>query len=284
MTKPHASITAIGPLAAQALEKNGKGRVSALFPSVFYANLPGGLVAITSALTAPGPLNLTTNHKVPNWPKTGLKVGTSVHVFNGILHIAGLAPIDTRDAKPWLQPQSPAPDPHSLQSALTRLEAQKLTPPREGYGTTLTTRPATETATENGLASALHGDLSNLAWAHHLIGRGPGLTPAGDDFLGGAMIALHCLGRAETAQTLWAGIEQLVRQNTNPISCALLAAAARGMGSAPLHQALTATLTGKNLAPALAELNRIGHSSGWDAFAGAVLTFRAALAPRKAAA
>src|SRR5690606_7063751 len=39
-----------------------------------------------------------------------------------------------------------------------------------------------------------------------LIGLGPGLTPSGDDLLGGVLIALHALGRPDATERLsaWA--------------------------------------------------------------------------------
>ena len=95
------------------------------------------------------------------------------------------------------------------------------------------------------------------------------------------MIALNALGRHDTATRLWQTLKPRAETHTNAISRAFLAAAARGMGSEPLHHALNAYRTGKNLAPALASLNTIGHSSGWDAFAGVVLAARATLATRE---
>ncbi len=271
-------------MAAKTFETDGTGRIIAVFASTFYAEMPAGLIAITDAKTPLGPINLATDRTAPSWSKTGLKVGKSAHLFNGILHIGGLPAIDTTRAKPWQPPRLQRQDHSTLQTALTRLDAQTLDPPGEGYGTTLIApAKAGTTAMHSGLSRTIRGDLTNLDWARHLLGRGPGLTPAGDDFLGGAMIALHALGLGNIACTLWSRLAPDAEQRTNRISRSLLSAAAQGMGNDSLHHALNAVLTGKNLAPALAELNRIGHSSGWDAFAGAILTFRAALAPAEAA-
>lgn len=273
-----------GPLAKETLKTGGKGTILAVFPSVFYADLPGGLIAITAPQIPPGPVNLTTDWTVQDWRKTGLTVGTSAHVSKGFLRVGGLPPIDLQETETWHPPQIILPNQNTLQSALTRLAAQMPPPPSEGYGTALLSPPPEITAAQSGLTRALNSDLSNLNWARTLLGRGPGLTPSGDDLLGGAMIALHLLGHDETARTLWAVLAPLAAQNTNRISRALLSAAAKGMGNAPLHRAINALFAPENPRQALAGLDHIGHSSGWDAFAGAVLTFRAAIAPAKAAA
>jgi hypothetical protein len=114
----------------------------------------------------------------------------------------------------------------------------------------------------------------------NLLGLGPGLTPSGDDLLGGALIALRAAGRADAAQDLDWEIASEAAGATTPLSCAFLRAAAEGMGCAPLHSAIAALL--ENDAEALAghvmELGRIGHTSGWDALAGVVLALQAAAA------
>jgi hypothetical protein len=101
-----------------------------------------------------------------------------------------------------------------------------------------------------------------------LIGLGPGLTPAGDDALGGAAIALRAIGRTEQADSLAVWLEAAAPSATGEIAWAHLRAAARGEGSAALHAALGALAQGAM--PDLAAIDAIGHSSGWDALAGAV--------------
>lgn len=107
-----------------------------------------------------------------------------------------------------------------------------------------------------------------------LIGLGPGLTPAGDDFVGGAMIALRVYGRtagttaghAALADRIAAWALPLARSNTNRISRAHLECAAAGEGHEALHD-LLCTFEEKHLQ----RLARIGHTSGLDAAAGALL-------------
>ena len=102
-----------------------------------------------------------------------------------------------------------------------------------------------------------------------LIGLGPGLTPAGDDFVGGAMIALRASGDVATADRIAAWALPLAAERTSRISRAHLACAAQGEG----HEALHDWLNGFG-DDAYRRLERIGHTSGLDAAAGAALALR----------
>ena len=110
-----------------------------------------------------------------------------------------------------------------------------------------------------------------------LIGLGPGLTPAGDDFAGGAMIALRAFGHARHADRIAAWALPLAKRRTNRISRAHLECAAAGQGHEALHRLLAALGRGDAvLASAVQALDRVGHSSGRDAAAGALLSLAAA--------
>lgn len=105
-----------------------------------------------------------------------------------------------------------------------------------------------------------------------LIGLGPGLTPAGDDFVGGAMIALRAFGGGMLADRIAGWALPLAEANTNRISRAHLRCAAMGEGHEALHDLLSALSRGEPaIARALDALDRVGHSSGRDAAAGALL-------------
>lgn len=103
-----------------------------------------------------------------------------------------------------------------------------------------------------------------------LIGLGPGLTPAGDDFIGGALLALHALGRTRLAERLGSWVLAESPGRTGVVSHAHLRAAARGMGAEPIHRALHSLLTpsAPGLDPALDDAAAIGHGSGLDTLAG----------------
>jgi hypothetical protein len=109
-----------------------------------------------------------------------------------------------------------------------------------------------------------------------LVGLGPGLTPSGDDFLGGLLFAAHSLktaypqalsGEEEPVMDLihWASTQ------THPISHTILRDHAFGHGPKPLHDLVASLLNGSGLSRALEGAKRliaIGETSGWDILAG----------------
>jgi hypothetical protein len=103
-----------------------------------------------------------------------------------------------------------------------------------------------------------------------LVGLGPGLTPSGDDFLAGALVALHGLGASGLAARLAVPILACAERGTNEISRAHLATAAGGEGTAALHGLLTSLCTPgtPGMRDWVSAIETIGHSSGWDAVAG----------------
>ena len=108
-----------------------------------------------------------------------------------------------------------------------------------------------------------------------LLGLGGGLTPSGDDFVGGALFARHVLAGAGAADASgWRRVADTVRDaapaRTHPISAALLGDLASGRGHAPLHDLMAALAAddGARARDAAARLVRLGHSSGWDILTG----------------
>jgi hypothetical protein len=124
--------------------------------------------------------------------------------------------------------------------------------------------------------ACLSGDATTaVAAAEALLGLGPGLTPSGDDFLGGAFFARRALTASarDDGWTRAAGaVVERARARTHAISAALLSDMIEGHGHAPLHDLAGALAEGPPAAgAALAaahRLGRIGHSSGWDMLTG----------------
>jgi len=112
-----------------------------------------------------------------------------------------------------------------------------------------------------------------------LIGLGPGLTPSGDDFLGGVLIALSLVQRRDIAALLYADLCPRLLARTGPISRTHLAAASAGQGLETLHLAINSVIEGnvEMIPDRLRHVDRIGCSSGWDALAGAYVVLRACL-------
>jgi uncharacterized protein DUF2877 len=105
------------------------------------------------------------------------------------------------------------------------------------------------------LLAALHsGDVA--AWRRAtlaLLGRGPGLTPEGDDLLAGV-----CIAAATSGDPL--ALPPGARALTTPLSATLLELAAAGAGPMPVHALLD--LTSERWGAPLRELEGLGASSG----------------------
>jgi len=86
-----------------------------------------------------------------------------------------------------------------------------------------------------------------------LIGRGPGLTPEGDDVVAGMAAVLASASRHDEVAAL---LGRDLRRRTTSLSATLLELAARGMGPEPRQ----AVLAGG--ASALPRLLALGHTSG----------------------
>ena len=114
---------------------------------------------------------------------------------------------------------------------------------------------------------------------HALLGLGPGLTPSGDDYLGGALVALRTLGEDARADALWRSVRSRAGGRTHAISLAHLAAAAEGEAHEALHGCLYELFAPRaaRWEAALARLDKVGQCSGWDGLAGAVAVARSAL-------
>jgi hypothetical protein len=111
-----------------------------------------------------------------------------------------------------------------------------------------------------------------VAGAQRLAGLGPGLTPAGDDFLLGALLAAWAGLFGPGAQDLAPAIAEAVAPLTTTLSAAYVRAAGRGECSACWHGLFAAARAGRDAAlrHAVRAVLAVGHSSGADAMAGFV--------------
>jgi hypothetical protein len=138
-------------------------------------------------------------------------------------------------------------------------------------------------ADSSTLAEVLHAhdDAGLGAAATALLGRGPGLTPAGDDVLAGILATLRVLGPsrptavatrlAATADALAAAVIGVAPQRTTALSAQLLEHADRGAVALPVADVLRAIAGRGGLVAAAARLARVGHTSGSDLLTGIAL-------------
>ncbi|MGE0849855.1 MAG: DUF2877 domain-containing protein [Hyphomicrobiaceae bacterium] len=184
----------------------------------------------------------------PPWPRSGERT-VLMHALDDLEHLAcEEAPVDGIARIVLGLASLPA-------SALTRVAGPRVARLREWVSARLT-RPAHEPAPVD------------------LLGLGPGLTPSGDDLLCGALVALHAIGEVDAARDLRAAIAPAAPLATTPLSAAFLRAAAEGHSSEALHRAIIALLEHQSVARYVKVVAGIGHTSGWDALAGAVLVLR----------
>ena len=284
-TESSSNVTAdaltIGPVASRLLGGWRNGSVHAVFAQVVYLSLDGGLLTIARTGIEAGPLTVQTD--IPSGVDlrgAGIAPRDRVRCAHEQIRIGDRWWISLGRCRTW----SPEPMPvePSRQTVMRGLKAIRTWVPTDTLGRTLDD-PGSERLVEITAAAITDagawisaGAKGEPSWAVPLVGLGPGLTPSGDDFLGGAMIALHAIGQARAAQRIWATICPSV-SGTTPVSQALLSAAAEGVGSASVHQLLAALLSGDAIYPALGRLLRIGHSSGQDTLAGIVCVLVAGL-------
>lgn len=131
-----------------------------------------------------------------------------------------------------------------------------------------------------GDPSLRSGRLLAMTRLRELIGLGAGLTPAGDDFVGGVLFAAHHLRQAYALTWDTQPIDDLLnwaRTQTNIISYTMLHDHARGIGVEPLHDLMVALLArdaSDNVAKYAARLACLGSSTGVEILAGTVTALR----------
>lgn len=240
------SAEVTGRFAREALA-GGAGEVCASFRRSFYLRCPGERYAcVGDAGLGRGPLNvLVTDFRMP---ARGERLA-----------------ISTQDAAEWQPPLLRTAVDFGLlcEKARHRLPAEGLGCLVIGAHNALSghAQPALEALERWLVGNALASE------AEQLIGLGPGLTPSGDDYFGGMLVALRLTGRGMQAEGLWRWLQPRLKDRTSAISAAHLAAAAAGEAHEALHEVLNGSLD-------LDRLDAVGHCSGWDALAGAAAVLK----------
>ena len=114
----------------------------------------------------------------------------------------------------------------------------------------------------------------------HWMGRGPGLTPSGDDMLVGLMAALRWGGEEAFCANVADYTLQKGKNRTTAVSCEYIFYAGQGVFSQEICALLASISQGKDWQHALWALLSLGHSSGVDTALGLMaglewLAFRA---------
>ena len=107
-----------------------------------------------------------------------------------------------------------------------------------------------------------------------LLGLGGGLTPSGDDLVGGALFGRLVITADPTPwRAIGAALACEAERTSHAISAALLADLAAGASFAPLHATADALARGHDglALESAGVLATLGHSSGWDMLTGLVI-------------
>jgi hypothetical protein len=282
------SISIWGSHAERFVERHAFAYMAAVFSRSLHLEAEGDFICIGDPSISRGPLNAVLDRR--GWMRLATALppkGTSTSIAQGVLCIGSIA-LDTTLAEPW----SPPPWPSNVirkgvLPALQRLQRLADTQaPVDGLARTVLGLAVDQ---RSALARVALPRVERLrAWVTarpsagapppvDLLGLGPGLTPSGDDVLCGVLVALHAVGRIDVARALSAEIAKAAPSATSPLSGAFLRAAAEGLGCEALHAAIAAVIEGQTevLAGRVEALGRIGHTSGWDALAGALLVLQA---------
>jgi hypothetical protein len=280
-------VVCIGGYAAERMQHAREGRVRAVFERSAYVELDRQWICIGSERLGRGPLNAivaspyaigrTLARLAPQQPALG--TWPRFRVADALL--------DCTNATFW-HPALPARpiDRARLARGVARMRsAAHARIPAEGLAFVVGATGGTGVLADAGTAAAAalrrwvaEDDAASPPDAlRDMIGLGPGLTPSGDDFIGGALVALHALDWTSRARALADALLPLGEGATHPVSVAHLGAAAHGEGSEALHTCLLALAEDRDPVRAHDAIAAIGHTSGWDALAGA-MTVAAAIA------
>lgn len=244
-----------------------------------------------------GPFNLVIKNDVLFSDR--LIVDSQISIRANQLNLGDLT-INTVNAKLWF----PRPDwerLHAMRDHITQLlltNHQKcglplrgfrdmpFTQTAQGYSTTSLNPnlPITEYQFSNSLISALaNADLSSsLTATPKIAGLGIGLTPAGDDFILGAVLAAWIIHPPEIASVLAQEITNTAVPLTTSLSAAWLKSVGKGEAGILWHEFFDALSLGDSSAIQLSrsipvgQINKllsIGHTSGADALAGFISVF-----------
>ena len=197
-------------------------------------------------------------------------------IFHTRLHLGDLA-IDTAEAKLW----NPCPDWEKLHARRDDILSQimSLRAPTgaqqsfAGEEIALSQRTLLAmTAITDSLNSALvSADLfPSITAARQLAGLGIGLTPSGDDFILGAILATWIIHPPDVAKVLAEEITNIAAPLTTSLSAAWLRSAGKGEAGILWHEFFDALVAGDVVGIRLQidKILSVGETSGADAFSG----------------
>jgi hypothetical protein len=298
------AVVRAGVFARQVCRRGGRGEVAAVFERSLYVRAGDDFICIGEPAIGNGPTTLIIAARMAEF---GLRRGQNAFIGNGRVAVGDVL-LDLSNCATWRAPPWPTAcatlpatcaniarratvesPPDSLARAvlgaidtpLARLARARIA--KFASSLSVEWAKAAEAFGEGGRAH--HPSSRTIVGGHgvaslrlsppygavrDLIGLGYGLTPSGDDFLIGTLATLDALEQTNMHAALGRAVVAAAGR-TSPLSASFLRAAAAGHVGENLHAMVAAILTGDADA-AVTAATRIGHTSGWDALAGAVVT------------
>ncbi|MYA95484.1 MAG: DUF2877 domain-containing protein [Nitrospinae bacterium] len=286
-------VDLMGAFAKDFLNAPDEAKIIGVFRrSLYVENTSGRLACVGERSIGPGPLNALCEFSGDMDFTQIVESGSPTKIQDGWMQLGPRMKIDISRSKIW-KPE-PFPVGWNLDFFLHNLPflVQWIveTGSREGLapliaqvvgGVEISNGDAFHKISWQGISDFRHwlsyslngeGNHEIPAAARRLVGLGPGLTPSGDDFWCGVMIALRAMGCLDILKKVSGDVLKQAEYRTNKISRAHLECAAEGQGTQALHEAISAmgVADEARLSSALYELDKIGYSSGWDSLAGVV--------------
>ncbi len=281
----------VGQPAMILLEKGFVGSILSLFAQACnLVNAQGEVIALVGRAVGSGPLNIVLENGA-GFLSRDLATGLPVEGDGHSIRLGKALTVNLSGAEIWeprLEGTGLLDEPgwkanltvlyhHLVSQAPPESLAYLLVPGSAGrWSVQSACREAARRAMARLLVALQMGDRQGItAGAAALAGLGPGLTPAGDDFLLGLMVGLRMgppglkekeLSIAETCQIIY----KTAAERTNLLSRALLRSAGEGLFSEAWHILLATLRQGKadEVREAADRILGFGGTSGADALAG----------------
>jgi len=284
--------TKIAPRALEWLASATEPRIHSLYrQSVNLIDTRQGLLSVVLPSVGPGPFAIVAAPAADSFAGFSMLDIQSPIVIRGRHIQLGNVEVEAANAEDW----RPRPDWRRLGEELNEARVSQLAallrqyaPPDSFAPLADGTKPEPDQTFQSkalraaadparrlrrGLARGNVGEAVEAA--KRLAGLGGGVTPAGDDYLQGAVHALWSRLDEERARPMGNAIVDEAAPRTNAISGEWLRAAARGEAGEDWHLLIRALASNRAVDEAVIQLIHRGHTSGADALAGFLAIFLA---------
>ena len=265
--------TDVGELVVAAMAMRSEGRVSRVFRSSAYVESDDGLVILLRG----GPRSPFTVNLGPDGDFAGvIDVGDRCSLQRGRVKVGKLT-IQTEGSRVYRGAlgRGSAIDPISSRDLLAGTEMLRMLYDVSPPSLDLVAHGSFRRFVRSVLVPLAEGKYAGAYKPAHylpLVGLGGGFTPAGDDFVGGFIVAFNHTTQSTGMRTVQLPLSELVAR-TVPESASLLDYAQRGYVDEGLKRLVLSALGDKSFEffDVLLTLVRRGHTSGIDMSLGVLL-------------